>query len=256
MAGTAREPPHARRDMPTLLVLNPNTTEAVTERLLAAARARAPSGWALRGATARFGASYISDEAAAGVAARAAVDAWQADAEAYPRQPADAVLLGCFGDPGLFALRALVQQRGFALGHGDRRAPARVHGLAEAAMNAAAARHGRFAVVTGGADWVPMLARLSAALGLHGAHVGTVAVAATGGEMAADPDRAHALLAGACDEALQRWPDVAAVLLGGAGLAGLAAPLQPRVARPVLDNVALALEAVFQADASPAPAPC
>ncbi|KPF55079.1 hypothetical protein D621_09235, partial [beta proteobacterium AAP51] len=48
-------------------------------------------------------------------------------------------------------------------------------------------------------------------------------------------------------EALARWPQARALLLGGAGLAGLAAPLAGRLPVPVLDNVELALQAALQA---------
>jgi len=53
---------------------------------------------------------------------------------------------GLIGDPGLLALRES--------------SPAPVSGLAEAAFMDAA-RHGRFAIVTGGARWAPMLQRLA-----------------------------------------------------------------------------------------------
>ena len=217
--------------MSTLLLINPNTSADVSQRLLAAARARAPAGLALRVATARFGARYIADEAAAAVAAHAALDALAADVAEHGR-PA-AVLLACFGDPGLFALRAA--------------AGVPVLGLAEAAMRAAAV-HGPFVVVTGGVAWVPMLARLAAALDLPAPLLGVHAVAPSGGELAADPPAAARLLADAARTACGRWPQARSVLLGGAGLAGWAdavAAAAPELAVPVLDNVALAIDAAM-----------
>jgi Asp/Glu/hydantoin racemase len=223
---------------PTLLLLNPNTSADVSQRLLAAGRARAPSGLALRAATARFGARYIADEAAAAIAAHAALDALAADVAAHGRP--SAVLLACFGDPGLFALRAV--------------AGVPVLGLAEAAMHAAAA-HGPFVVVTGGPAWVPMLARLVPAFDLPAPLLGVQAVAASGAELAADPPAAARLLAQAAGAARARWPQARSVLLGGAGLAGWAdavAAAAPGLGVPVLDSVALALDAAF-AVASVAP---
>lgn len=222
--------------MRTLLIVNPNTSAEVTQRLLAHATALAPAGWTVRGVQARFGARYISGEMAAAVAAHAALDAFAQHAAAQGEP--DAVLLGCFGDPGLLALRACT------------RAP--VLGLADAAMGAAE-RHGRYAIVTGGAAWVPMLERLARALQLDAALCGVHTVPRSGGELAADPAGAQVLLRQACEQALARWPDARAVLLGGAGLAGMAAPLTGQLPVPVLDNVSLALDAVWALPAAADP---
>ena len=137
----------------------------------------------VRTVTARFGSPYISDEASYAVAAHAVIDAWTA---ARTQSIPDAVLIGCFGDPGIFALREL--------------ADVPVMGLAEAAF-AEAARHGRFAVVTGGERWRPMLSRLAPALGFSHALAGIHTVSPTGAQLAADPEGARALLAHACAEA-------------------------------------------------------
>ncbi len=213
--------------MSTLLLLNPNTSAEVSALLERhAAPVAQAAGLRLAVATARFGPRYITGEAGAAVAGHAALDAYAAHVQARGR-PA-AVLLACFGDPGLFALRAT--------------AGVPVLGLAEASM-LAAARHGPFVVVTGGAAWVPMLQRLATLLPLPAPLLGVQAVHRSGGEMAADPAGAVELLHAAAREALQRWPAARTVLLGGAGLAGLAAPLAGRLPCPVLDNLQEALHA-------------
>lgn len=202
-----------------LLVINPNTSASVTALLQDHVQREAGAGVAVRCVTARLGAPYIACEASYAVAAHAALDAW---AFALSQGPApDAVLIGCFGDPGLFALREA--------------SPAPVTGLAEAAC-LEAARAGRFAIVTGGARWVPMLERLAQALGCDAALAGIHTVAPTGAQLAADPDGARALLAQACREAAQRW-DAQAVIVGGAGLAGVAAAIQAQVPVPLIDSV-------------------
>jgi allantoin racemase len=188
----------------------------------------------VRTATARFGPRYITGEVGAAVAAHAALEAY---AESVAAQGMLAVtLLGCFGDPGLFALRAL--------------SPSPVLGLAEASMRAAAAL-GPFVVLTGGAAWVPMLHRLAQALPLAQPMLGVQAVPRSGGEMAAQPQQAVAWLAEAGAQALRRWPEARSLLLGGAGLAGLAAPLAGRLPVPVLDNVELALAEALQQATGP-----
>lgn len=122
-----------------LLVINPNTSASISALLQSTVQAEAGARVRVRTVTARFGAPYIADEASYAVAAHAVLDAWAADL-ASGAPPADAVLIGCFGDPGLLALREA--------------SPVPVTGLAEAAFHAAA-RHGRYAVVTGGARWAP-----------------------------------------------------------------------------------------------------
>lgn len=231
--------------MPSLLILNPNTSDSVTEQLAGQARrllAGTPQpGPVVRTATARFGARYIAGEAAAAIAAHAALDAWAADTARHG--PADAVLLACFGDPGLFALQAV--------------SPRPVLGLAEASMREAAAL-GPFVIVTGGAAWGPMLQRLARTLDLPAPLLGVSTVAPSGGALAADPEGAAVLLREAARDALARWPEARSVLLGGAALGGLAAAVGAGLPVPVLDNVHLALQralaAASTAQAAAAPA--
>jgi len=110
-----------------------------------------------------------------------------------------------------------------------------VTGLAEAAC-IEAARHGRFAIVTGGDRWGPMLQRLAQALGHGPALAGIHTVAPTGAQLAADPQAARALLAQACRDAARQL-GAQAVIVGGAGLAGVAAAIQSEVGVPLIDSV-------------------
>lgn len=203
--------------MPTILAINPNTTGAVTTLLGRSLRETTPEvQW--RMATGRFGARYIASEAACAIASHAAIDAWANHSEGC-----DAVLLACFGDPALFALREL--------------SAVPVVGLAEASMDAAAASTERFSIVTGGPRWAPMLERLAQALG-HGLRLASVrAIGITGGQAAENPEFAIGELAQACR--LARSEDGAgAVILGGAGFAGLAARVEAAAGMSVIDSVA------------------
>lgn len=202
-----------------LLLLNANTDRTITDRMVALARPLAGPGVNVAGATARFGARYIATRAAAAIAAHAALEALAA---ALAEGPApDAVLLACFGDPGLAALREV--------------SPVPVAGMAEASLLAAAQLGGRIGVLTGGARWVPMLEEHAAAIGL-GPRTLVRAVAQTGGEIAADPEAAIAGLAGEARAAVAAGAEV--VVLGGAGLAGLAQRIAAEVPVPVLDSLA------------------
>lgn len=219
-----------------LLVINPNTSAHVSTLLQSHAQAAAGPGVQVRTVTADFGAPYIACEASYAVAGHALLDRWAKALREEAPAP-DAVLIGCFGDPGLLALR-----QGSAVP---------VTGLAEAAF-VEGARHGRFAIVTGGERWKPMLERLAYALGHREALAGIHTVVPSGAELASQPEAAIALLAQACEEAATRW-HVDAVVLGGAGLAGMAAAVQSQVSVPVIDSViagtrhALALPALAEA---------
>ncbi|OSZ73175.1 aspartate/glutamate racemase family protein [Hydrogenophaga sp. IBVHS1] len=206
--------------MRQLLVINPNTSASVSELLQTHVQQAAGLHVSVRTVTARFGSPYIADEASYAVASHAALDAWAHALVSETRAP-DAVLIGCFGDPGLMALRES--------------SPVPVTGLAEAAF-IEAARHGRYAIVTGGARWGPMLQRLAQALGQSQQLAGIHTVAPTGAQLAADPVAARTLLAQACRDA-SRQLGVEAVILGGAGLAGMAALVQAEVPIPVIDSV-------------------
>ena len=91
-------------------------------------------------------------------------------------------------------------------------------------------------MVTGGAKWAAILQRLAQSLGYGDALIDVHTVEATGAELAADPDAARALLASAC-RAGARTPGAQAVVLGGAGLAGMAAAIGPALGLPVIDSV-------------------
>ena len=207
--------------MRQLLIINPNTSRSVSELLQDHAQRAAGADGRVRTVTARFGAPYIACEASYAVAGHAVLDTWSAALADHSQIAPDAVLIGCFGDPGLLALR-------------DSSAVP-VTGLAEAAFVEAAA-HGRFAIVTGGARWQPILARLAQMLGYGDQLAGIHTVTPTGAQLAADPVAAQALLAAACQAAVQDFR-ADAIILGGAGLAGLAQLIQADVSVPVIDSV-------------------
>ncbi len=202
--------------MPRLLILNPNTTAAVTDLVTRHAQDVLGAGVECVPATARFGARYISNEAAYAIAGHSALDG-----VAEFGAGCDAVLLACFGDPGLFALREVCAMP--------------VIGLAEASMREAAA-HGRFSIVTGGVLWRPMLERLAAALGYADKIARIRAITLTGAEIAADPEGSIAFLVAECRAAAAE-DGARSVILGGAALAGMAQRIAPQVAVPVIDSV-------------------
>jgi len=203
--------------MPTLLAINANTSAAITELVHSHLRRAVAPDTTIRAVTGRFGAAYISTEVASAIAGHAALDAWARHAPGC-----DAVLLACFGDPGLFALREV--------------SPVPVVGMAEASMRLAATQAARFSIVTGGHRWPAMLTRLANALG-HGEGLARVrGIALTGAQVANDPDAALGVLADEC-RAARDEDGAGAVILGGAGLAGLGEHVEQMVGFAVIDSV-------------------
>jgi len=196
--------------MPRLLVINPNTSERVSDSIDALARDEAGGRAEIRTVTAAFGFRYISSRAAVAIAAHAVLDAAaRAMAEGY--EP-DAIILGCFGDPGL---DALVEMTGLP-----------VIGFAEAGLLAAAGEDGSFIVATKGLVWCEMLGELTHKLGLSSRVAGIYSIEQAGDDAG-----------GIAEYLAERTRETGAsrVVLGGAGLI----PALPKVIAvspvPVLD---------------------
>lgn len=216
-----------------LLLINPNTTPAITDLVARHARRLLGEEAEIAAVTGRFGARYVASRAAYAVAAHAALDAFAEHGEGCA-----AVLVACFGDPGLDAVREI--------------SPVPVVGMAEASCHMACLLGRRFAIVTGGERWGPMLEDLVAAQGLAGRLAAIRTVAPTGAAIAADPDRAVETLAEACRAAAERdGADV--VILGGAGLAGLAARVAERAGTRVICSLEAGLRATVAAARLQAP---
>jgi len=187
-----------------LLVLNPNSSAWMTDRVTAALQHHLGAGFKLHPCTVDEGPSVIDSPATFEQGARLVGPACE---RALAQHPAvRTVLLACFGDPGLEALRAACAGRP-------------VVGLADCAMADAAARHGRFAILTCGPDWVGLLERRAAELGHAEALVGVWALPVNGRELALQPQRWQAALQAAADDAQRHGAQ--ALVLGGAAFAGL-----------------------------------
>lgn len=199
-----------------LLLINPNTSEAITDKVAAAAGAVASPGTEILAVGGRFGGRYIASRAAFAIAGHAALDAWAS------APPHDAVVIACFGDPGLEALREL--------------SDVPVLGLADCSIRIACAQEKRFAIVTGGERWGPMLEEFVAVRGLSRYLAGIRTVAPDGAAIARDPEGGIALLREACEAAIGQ-DGAEAVIIGGAGLAGLAARIRPGLQAEIIDSV-------------------
>ncbi len=215
--------------MRRLLLVNPNTSVSVTNRLAKAAQDFFGDAVSVESVTAGFGAPYITGEHSLAIAAHATLEAREKAMAGGGRF--DACLIGCFGDPALHALEELQAEP--------------IVGLAEASMRIAA-RRGPFAIVTGGHAWREPLRRLAFSIGLLDSLAAIETVEASGAQLAADPAAGVDLLAGACRAALahsaRRGSAAASVIIGGAGLIEFAKPLADRVSAQLLDSVHCGLQ--------------
>lgn len=203
-----------------LTFLNPNATVAMTDNIVAAARAALPEA-AITGMTNRTGPPAIEgpqDGAAAIPGLMSLIPKARA-------RGTDALVIACFDDTGLAEARAI--------------AACPVLGLGQAACLMAAALGQRFSVVTSVAAAVPVIAGNIRALGLAG-HCASVRASGlsvleidAGGP--AVRDRLIAEIGLACHE-----DGAKAVVLGCAGMAALAPELAARTNVRLIDGVAAA----------------
>jgi allantoin racemase len=224
---TSTAPQGTRTTRLRILLINPNTSATITEILAARMREIAGPEVTIRPVTGRFGARYIASRAAAAIAGHAALDAL-----AEHVADCDVVYLACFGDPGLAALKEV--------------SPVPVVGMAEASVEAACRLARRFAIVTGGAAWAPMLRELVTGLGLSDRLAAIRIVEQSGDEIARNPGAAVDRLIEACN-ACAAEDGASSVILGGAGLAGLAPRVQGSVQVPVICSVEAGARAALAA---------
>lgn len=204
-----------------LLLINPNVTAAITERMAAEARAAASPGVEIVTATASFGAQYVENRVEAAIAAHAVLEVLAERAAGC-----DAAIVAAYGDPGLAAAREL--------------ASIPVVGPTEASLIAAWPLAQRFSIVCMTARLGRWYAEAAAEHGLAARlasvrpYEGAVADVTRAKEELAEPIMALALRCVEEDGA-------EAVIFGGGPLAGLARELADRLPVPVLDGVACAV---------------
>ncbi|MEM1360585.1 MAG: aspartate/glutamate racemase family protein [Pseudomonadota bacterium] len=207
----------------TLVIINPNSTEAMTAGMLEVARNLAPDQ-VVEGWTSHYGPPAIQG-AEDGAAAVPPLLELVAEAD---RLGATGIILGCFDDTGLAEAAELA------------RCP--VLGLGQAAYHTAALRQWRFSVVTTLSVSVPVLEENILSYGLSG-YLGRVRASdipvleletdpAAVARIAAEITAAHA------EEGAQ------AIVLGCAGMTGLSEELRIHAPVPIIDPVEAAVRFV------------
>jgi len=202
-----------------LLLANPNTSQAVTDRIAAVARAAVSPGTLVTAVTATSGVPYIATRAEAVVGARAVLELFADHAPGM-----DAAVVAAFGDPGLGAARELL--------------PIPVVGMAEAAMLTACMLGRRFAIVTFSPTLGPWYQEAVDANGLASRCAGIHCLDEPFTDIADVAREKAARLVALCAAAVAGGAEVC--ILGGAPLAGLAAEVRNEVPVPLVDGVAAA----------------
>lgn len=213
-----------------LLMLNPNTTEALTERLAASAVEVLPTGATLEAVTAIRGFPYISSRAEAQIAGAGVLEVLAERAGAW-----DAAVIAAFGDPGLAAARELFDRP--------------VTGMTEASMLMALSLGQSFAFVTFSERLVPWYEEQVLRSGLSTRFAGCFVPEAAMGDIAQVAEDLRAPLVETCIRAC-RHADV--LILAGAPIAGLAGEIADEVPAILLDPIkAAAVQAVALAALAP-----
>ncbi|WP_419829908.1 aspartate/glutamate racemase family protein [Methylobacterium sp.] len=205
-----------------ILLLNPNTSVGMTERMLTVGRTVAGPATDLVPLTAPRGVPYIASRAEAQIGGAVALEML-----AEHRERADAAIIAAFGDPGLFGARELFDWP--------------VVGMAEAAMLTACMLGRRFSVVSFATALGPWYAECVASHGLTERCAGIRMLDSPFQDVCAVQDEKEGLLVDlACRAVAEDQADV--VILAGAPLAGLAPRVADRIPVPVVDPIAAAVK--------------
>lgn len=205
-----------------LLLLNPNTSQSVTDRIANAAMGVAGPQTELVAATAPRGVPYIATRAEAVIGGAVALEML-----AEMHTDVDAAIIAAFGDPGLGGARELF--------------PIPVIGLAEAGMLTACMLGKRFVIVTFSQSLEPWYHECVAWHGLRSRCAGVRALGGGFRSISDVQDEKEALLVELANQAVtDDGADV--VVLAGAPLAGLARRVRERIPVPVIDCVEAAVK--------------
>lgn len=204
-----------------ILVLNPNTSTGVTDKIAAVARGAASAGTELEFVTAPYGVPYIATRTEAMIGGQVALEIIAAREAEF-----DAVILAAFGDPGLAALREM-----FTIP---------VIGLAEASMLMACPLGRNFSIVSFSThlqawyrecvEWHKMENRLASIRMLDTPFDNVNAVQAEFEDLLVDLANRAIVEDGA-----------EVIITAGAPLAGLAHKVRDRITVPMVEGVAAAI---------------
>ena len=204
-----------------LLLINPNTTEAMTQSMADEARRFASASTEIVAVTAGFGPQYVANRIEAAIAGHAVLDALARHADGC-----DAAIVSAFGDPGLAAAREY--------------ANIPVVGIAESAMLTAWMLGRRYSIVCLTSRlrvWYQECAREH---GLDGRLASVRALDVPIPEITQAKNQFRAALIVECMRAIDE-DEAEVIIFGGGPLAGLAREVAADIPVPTLDGVSCAV---------------
>ena len=205
-----------------LLVINPNTSDSVTEKVAAVAEQVAAESTEIEFVTARYGVPYIATRAEALIGGRVVLEIL---AEREPEF--DAAVIAAFGDPGLGAAREMMSIP--------------VVGLAEASLLMACPLGRTFSVVSFSTRLEPWYRECIEWNGLAGRLASIRMLDAKVSNVGDVQSQNANLLIELAGRAVQE-DGAEVVILAGAPLAGLASRVRSRIAVPVVEGVAASVK--------------
>jgi allantoin racemase len=206
-------------------VINPNTTQSMTEKVGVAARAVAAPGTTILAVSPSMGPVSIEGHYDEAVSVLGVLD----EVRRGEAEGCDGYVIACFGDPGLLAAREIA------------RGP--VLGIAEAAMHAASMVGTGFSIVTTLARTVGIARHLVAAYGMSGQCRNIRATDLPVLDLERPDSSASAAILEECRRAV-REDRADAIVLGCAGMADLARRIGDALGVPVVDGVTAAVKLV------------
>lgn len=206
-----------------ILVINPNTTDSMTETIGAAALGAVGDGTTVEAVSNTMGPASIESHYDEALAVPGIL---QTVRKAVTSDTHDGFVIACFGDPGLDAVREVACGRP-------------VVGIAQGAMHMASLTGRGFSVVTTLARTAGRARDLATAFGFGERCLAVRACEIPVLELEDPASQATAVIMRECQAAVDQ-DGADAVVLGCAGMARLCAQIQTQIGVPVIDGVAAA----------------
>jgi allantoin racemase len=204
------------------LIINPNTTEQMTDEIGEQARRYARTDVEIDEVSPSWGPRSIEGHYEEYIAAAATIEMVKERAGGY-----DGVIIACYGDPGLYAAREI--------------SPVPVVGIAEASMLMACTIAHKFSIVTILPRVQPMLEDLVRHNRMEDRCVSIRTTVLSVLDIERDPSLAEREITVEAKLAVEE-DHAEAILLGCAGMGPLDKNIEPHVGVPVLDGVACAVK--------------
>jgi len=201
--------------MPTALIINPNTSAEMTEGIRITAQKIFHPPWEFNVLHAPAGPESLESWRDYQLAGAAVLPLLKEHSQV------DGVVLACFGDPGLFALKEI--------------SSGPVIGIGEAAISLALLVGGKFGILAAMGRAVTLMDGMVRMYGLETRYAGTAPLNMRALNLEEDHEATLAVLERVSGELVARGADV--LLLGCAGLTGFSDDLKQRAAVTIIDPV-------------------